>query len=65
MLREIKPKLLAFAGLDASVHQSWDFTGTKYNLSKQGSLYLCRAIGQAVFIASFKDPTLFSVLQKN
>jgi transposase len=33
-------QLLALAGLDASVHQSRDFTGTKNRLSKRGSFYL-------------------------
>ncbi len=42
-------QLLAFAGLDASVHQSGDFTGTKNRLSKRGSPYLRRAIWQAAF----------------
>ncbi|WP_154935834.1 transposase, partial [Klebsiella michiganensis] len=32
-------QLLAFAGLDASVHQSGDFTGTKNKLSKRSSPY--------------------------
>ncbi|WP_430599476.1 IS110 family transposase [Enterococcus sp. DIV0179] len=57
-------QLLAFAGLDASVHQSGDFTGTKNKLSKRGSPYLRRAIWQADFIAAFKDPTLSLYYQK-
>lgn len=51
-------QLLAFAGLDASVRQSGDFTGTKNHLSKRGSPYLRRAIWQAAFVASQKDPAL-------
>ncbi len=51
-------QLLAFAGLDASVHQSGDFTGTRNKLSKRGSPYLRRAIWQAAFIASNRDPAL-------
>ena len=51
-------QLLAFAGLDASVHQSGDFTGTRNKLSKRGSPYLRRAIWQAAFIASYRDPAL-------
>src|SRR5699024_7491466 len=51
-------QLLAFAGLDASVHQSGDCTGTRNNRSKRGSPYLQRAIWQAAFIASNRDPTL-------
>ncbi|MTD40473.1 IS110 family transposase, partial [Erwinia sp. CPCC 100877] len=53
-------QLLAFAGLDASVHQSGDFTGTKNKLSKRGSPYLRRAIWQA----AFKDPALSQYYQK-
>lgn len=51
-------QLLAFAGLDASIHQSGDFTGTRNKLSKRGSPYLRRAIWQAAFVASNKDPAL-------
>lgn len=51
-------QLLAFAGLDASVHQSGDFTGTRNKLSKRGSPYLRRAIWQAAFVASVRDPAL-------
>lgn len=57
-------QLLAFAGLDASVHQSGDFTGTKNKLSKRGFPYLRRAIWQAAFIAAFKDPALSQYYQK-
>lgn len=57
-------QLLAFAGLDASVHQSGDFTGTKNKLSKRGSPYLRRAIWQAAFIAAFHDPALSIYYQK-
>lgn len=51
-------QVLAFAGLDASVHQSGDFTGTRNKLSKRGSPYLRRAIWQAAFVASNRDPAL-------
>lgn len=51
-------QLVAFAGLDASVHQSGDFTSTRSKLSKRGSPYLRRAIWQAAFIASYRDPNL-------
>ncbi len=51
-------QLVAFAGLDASVHQSGDFNGSKTRLSKRGSPYLRRAIWQAAFVASFHDPAL-------
>ncbi|MEI5909630.1 transposase [Bacillus spongiae] len=57
-------QLLAFAGLDASVHQSGDFTGSNTKLSKRGSPYLRRAIWQAAFGASFHAPALSLYYQK-
>lgn len=57
-------QLVAFAGLDASVHQSGDFNGSKTRLSKRGSPYLRRAIWQAAFVASFHDPALSVHYQK-
>lgn len=51
-------QLVAFAGLDASVHQSGDFNSSRTRLSKRGSPYLRRAIWQAAFVASFHDPAL-------
>ena len=56
-------QLLAFAGLDASIHQSGDFTGTNNRISKRGSPYLRRAIWQAAFVASNKDPALSEYYQ--
>jgi len=51
-------QLVAFAGLDASVHQSGDFNSSRTRLSKRGSPYLRRALWQAAFVASFHDPAL-------
>ncbi|PKE65804.1 IS110 family transposase [Macrococcoides caseolyticum] len=56
-------QLLAFAGLDVSIHQSGDFTGTNNRISKRGSPYLRRAIWQAAFVASNKDPALSEYYQ--
>lgn len=56
-------QVLAYAGLDASVHQSGDFTGTKNKISKRGSPYLRRALWQAAFVASNKDPVLAKYYQ--
>lgn len=56
-------QLLAFAGLDASIHQSGDFIGTNNRISKRGSPYLRRAIWQAAFVASNKDPALSEYYQ--
>lgn len=55
---ESAPKLVAFAGLDASIKQSGDFTGTKNKISKRGSPYLRRALWLAAFVASRHDPAL-------
>lgn len=57
-------QLVAFAGLDASVHQSGNFLGTRTRMSKRGSPYLRRAIWQAAFVASFHDPAISLYYQK-
>lgn len=57
-------QLVAFAGLDASVHQSGDFTSTRTRISKRGSPYLRRAIWQAAFVASNRDPVLSAYYKK-
>src|SRR5699024_4523444 len=51
-------QLVAYAGLDASVHQSGDFNSQNTRMSKRGSPYLRRAIWQAAFVASYHDPAL-------
>lgn len=57
-------KLVAFAGIDASVTQSGEFATTHNVMSKRGSPYLRKAIFQAAFIAAFKDPVLSVYYQK-
>lgn len=57
-------QLVAFAGLDASVHQSGDFNSNRTRLSKRGSPYLRRALWQAAFVASNRDPALSLHYQK-
>lgn len=57
-------QLVAFAGLDASVHQSGDFNSSRTRISKRGSPYLRRAIWQAAFVASYHDPALSIYYQK-
>lgn len=57
------PKLVAFAGLDASVKQSGQFLGTKTKISKRGSPYLRRAIWLAATVAAFRDPVLSEYYQ--
>ena len=57
-------KLVAFAGLDATVTQSGEFEATHNVMSKRGSPYLQKAIFQAALIASFHDPVLSVYYQK-
>jgi len=54
-------KLVAFAGIDATVKQSGEFEGTNNRMSKRGSPYLRRALFQASLIAAAgknPDPVL-------
>ena len=57
-------KLVAFAGLDATVTQSGEFEAAHNVMSKRGSPYLRKAIFQAVLVAAFKDPVLSAYYQK-
>jgi len=57
-------KLVAFVGIDPSVHQSGEFTGTKNKMSKRGSPHLRRAIWLAANVAAFHDPVLSAFYQK-
>jgi transposase len=51
-------KLAAFAGVDPTMKQSGDFTGSRARMSKRGSPYLRRALWLAATVASFKDPSI-------
>jgi len=57
-------KLVAFVGIDPSVKQSGEFTGTQNKMSKRGSPHLRRAIWLAANVASFHDPVLSAFYQK-
>ena len=57
-------KLVAFAGLDATVTQSGEFEAAHNVMSKRGSPYLRKAIFQAALVAAFKDPALSAYYQK-
>lgn len=57
-------KLVAFAGIDASVSQSGEYEATHNVMSKRGSPYLRKAIFQAALVAAFKDPVLSTYYQK-
>ena len=55
-------KLVAFIGIDPSVHQSGEFNGTQNKMSKRGSPHLRRAIWMAASVAAFSRPRAFSFL---
>jgi transposase len=57
-------KLVAFAGLDPSVHQSGQFTAEHRALSKRGSPYLRRAIWLAAHPARQRNPDLQEVYER-
>ncbi len=59
----VKP-LVAFAGLDPSVHQSGHFLATQSALSKRGSPYLRRAIWLAATPARLYNPDLAAFYQR-
>lgn len=56
-------QLVAYAGLDITVKQSGEFSGTKNRISKRGSPYLRRAIWLAAQRAAFCDPVLSEYYQ--
>ena len=57
-------KLVAYAGIDASVHQSGDYISTNNKISKRGSPYLRTALFRAALIASVHDPVFKAYYQK-
>ena len=57
-------KLVAFSGIDASVAQSGENTGTGRRMSKRGSPYLRKALFQAALVASTRDPVFKAYYQK-
>lgn len=48
-------KLVAYAGIDASVNQSGAYNSNNNRMSKRGSPYLRKALFQAALVASFND----------
>lgn len=56
-------QLVAFAGLDVTVKQSGEFSGSKNRISKRGSPYLRRAIWLAAQRSAFCDPILSEYYQ--
>ncbi|MCC5893851.1 MAG: IS110 family transposase [Alkalibacterium sp.] len=57
-------KLVAYAGIDASVTQSGEFEGTHNVMSKRGSPYLRKALFSAALVASRHDPVLREFYEK-
>ena len=61
---ENSSKLVAYAGLDASVKQSGEFNSSKNKISKRGSPYLRRALWMATFMSLQCDPALYDYYSK-
>jgi transposase len=57
-------KLVAYAGIDASVKRSGQSESTHNSMSKRGSPYLRRAIYQAALVAYNNDPVLNAFYHK-
>jgi transposase len=57
-------KLAAFAGIDPSVNQSGEFSGTKSRMSKRGSPYLRRAFFLAAVGCLLHNPALKALYDK-
>lgn len=57
-------KLVAYAGLDASISQSGEHESTYNHMSKRGSPYLRRALFQSALRAEFCDPVFSDYYQK-
>ena len=57
-------KLVAYAGLDASVSQSGEYESTYNHMSKRGSPYLRSALFQSALRAEFCDPVFSDYYQK-
>jgi len=61
---ESPAKLAAFAGIDPTVRQSGDFTGSRARMSKRGSPYLRRAVWMASLVAAVHDPAIHALYQR-
>lgn len=57
-------KLVAFAGIDASISQSGEYHRTSNKMSKRGSPYLRKALFNAALVASNCDPVFKAFYQK-
>ena len=61
---ESPKQVVAFAGLDPSVHQSGSFNATSMRISKRGSPHLRRALYIAAHVARIHDPVLKEYYEK-
>lgn len=61
---ESEDKLVAYAGIDATVHQSGQFNASKMHMSKRGSPYLRLALWQAASMAIRHNEELKAYYQK-
>jgi transposase len=57
-------KLVAFAGIDARVYQTGEFTADHAHMSKRGSPYLRHALWQAAAMAMVHDPELHAYYER-
>jgi len=57
-------KLVAYVGMDSTVHQSGQFMGTRSKVSKRGSPYLRRAIWSAAALGIRHNPVLSEYYKK-
>ena len=57
-------KLVAYAGIDASVSQSGQYNSTSMSISKRGSSHLRRALFQAAVTGYKYDPILKAFYEK-
>lgn len=57
-------KLVAYAGIDASVSQSGEYECINNHMSKRGSPYLRKALFRAAFVASNHDPVFKAYYKK-
>ena len=61
---ESPAKLVAYAGIDATVAQSGEFEASHNRMSKRGSPYLRRALFIAANVAGHFDPDLGAFYQR-
>jgi transposase len=61
---ETLDKLVAYAGIDATIYQTGQFEASEAHMSKRGSPYLRQALWMAAIAALLHDPSLKAYYQK-